>query len=139
MAKLKQNYTQSFGRRPFGVACLVGGFDCDGKPHLFQTDPSGIYYEWLANTTGRMGQTANEYLQKNLKAICTTSDTISAMKHVVKALQMAASSDGSYFDMVVIKYKQPIEIVSTDKLNYLIEVIKQESIGNTTRRHFGPV
>lgn len=43
---LKQKYTQSNGRRPFGISCLIAGFDYDGKPHLYQTEPSGIYYEW---------------------------------------------------------------------------------------------
>lgn len=47
---LKQKYTQSNGRRPFGISCLIGGFDCyDGKPHLYQTEPSGVYYEWKVN------------------------------------------------------------------------------------------
>lgn len=46
IAEMKQNYTQSNGRRPFGISCLIGGFDYDGNPHLFQTEPSGIYYEW---------------------------------------------------------------------------------------------
>lgn len=43
---LKQKYTQSNGRRPFGISCLLAGFDYDGVPHLYQTEPSGIYYEW---------------------------------------------------------------------------------------------
>lgn len=43
---LKQKYTQSNGRRPFGISCLLAGFDYDGTPHLFQTDPSGTYHEW---------------------------------------------------------------------------------------------
>ena len=43
---LKQRYTQSNGRRPFGISCLIVGFDSDGTPHLFQTDPSGTYHEW---------------------------------------------------------------------------------------------
>ena len=43
---LKQKYTQSNGRRPFGISCLLAGFDYDGIPHLYQTEPSGIYYEW---------------------------------------------------------------------------------------------
>ena len=43
---LKQRYTQSNGRRPFGISCLLAGFDFDGTPHLFQTDPSGTYHEW---------------------------------------------------------------------------------------------
>lgn len=46
IAGLKQKYTQSNGRRPFGISCLIGGFDYDGKPRLYQTEPSGIYYEW---------------------------------------------------------------------------------------------
>jgi 20S proteasome alpha/beta subunit len=45
-AGLKQKYTQSNGRRPFGISCLLAGFDYDGTPHLYQTEPSGIYYEW---------------------------------------------------------------------------------------------
>lgn len=41
LAELKQKYTQSNGRRPFGVSCLLSGFDNDGSARLFQTDPSG--------------------------------------------------------------------------------------------------
>ena len=42
IAQLKQKYTQSNGRRPFGISALIAGFDEDGTPRLFQTDPSGI-------------------------------------------------------------------------------------------------
>lgn len=65
IAGLKQKYTQSNGRRPFGISCLIGGFDYDGQPHLFQTEPSGIYYEWKANATGRSAKTVREFLEKN--------------------------------------------------------------------------
>ena len=41
-----QSYTQSNGKRPFGVSALVVGFDPDGTPRLYQTDPSGIYSAW---------------------------------------------------------------------------------------------
>ncbi|VDP44551.1 unnamed protein product [Schistosoma mattheei] len=47
MAQLKQKYTQSNGRRPFGVSTLICGFNQDGTPHLYQTDPSGTHFEWL--------------------------------------------------------------------------------------------
>ena len=31
--------------RPYGVALLIAGVDEEG-PHLYQTDPSGTYFEW---------------------------------------------------------------------------------------------
>jgi len=39
-----QQYTQTGGARPFGVALLVGGIE-NGEPRLFETDPSGTPYE----------------------------------------------------------------------------------------------
>jgi len=44
IAQLKQKYTQSNGRRPFGISCIIGGFDMDGTPQLYMTDPSGTYH-----------------------------------------------------------------------------------------------
>ncbi|XP_029777396.1 proteasome subunit alpha-type 8 isoform X3 [Suricata suricatta] len=46
IATLKQKYTQSNGRRPFGISALIVGFDYDGTPRLYQTDPSGTYHAW---------------------------------------------------------------------------------------------
>lgn len=43
IAQLKQKYTQSNGKRPFGISALITGFDEDGTPRLFQTDPSGKF------------------------------------------------------------------------------------------------
>lgn len=79
IAGLKQKYTQSNGRRPFGISCLIGGFDYDGYPHLFQTEPSGIYYEWKANATGRSAKTVREFLEKNY-----TTEEVANEKGAVK-------------------------------------------------------
>ena len=46
-----QEFTQTGGARPFGVALLVGGIE-DGEPRLFETDPSGTPYEWEATAIG---------------------------------------------------------------------------------------
>jgi len=46
-----QQYTQTGGARPFGVALIVGGVE-DGRPRLFETDPSGTPYEWEAVAVG---------------------------------------------------------------------------------------
>lgn len=47
IAGVQQRYTQSGGVRPFGISTLIVGFDPnDTKPHLFMTEPSGIYSAW---------------------------------------------------------------------------------------------
>ena len=60
-----QQYTQTGGARPFGVALLVAGIE-DGEPRLFETDPSGTPYEWQATAVGGgrediMGHLESEY------------------------------------------------------------------------------
>lgn len=40
MAQVQQKYTQSGGVRPFGISAFLTGFN-DGRPQLFQTEPSG--------------------------------------------------------------------------------------------------
>ena len=51
IAKVQQEYTQRGGRRPFGIATLIGGFSHNGAPQLWQTDPSGAYSSWKVGTT----------------------------------------------------------------------------------------
>ena len=41
-----QKYTQSGGVRPFGISTLITGFDPDGTPRLYQTEPTGTYSAW---------------------------------------------------------------------------------------------
>src|SRR3989344_178996 len=48
---LKQICTQSGGLRPFGVSILVAGIDADG-PKLFETDPTGIFFQFKATVIG---------------------------------------------------------------------------------------
>ena len=48
-----QKYTQSNGRRPFGLSTLLIGFDYDGTPKLYQTDPSGTYHEWKVSEAAK--------------------------------------------------------------------------------------
>ncbi len=53
---LKQAHTQYGGVRPFGAALLMAGVN--EKPELFETDPSGAYFEWKAVAIGSGRNTA---------------------------------------------------------------------------------
>jgi 20S proteasome alpha/beta subunit len=57
VAQVQQRYTQGRGLRPFGISTLIVGFDPEGNPQLYQTDPSGIYSAWKANAIGRNAKT----------------------------------------------------------------------------------
>ena len=62
IASIKQSYTQTGGKRPFGISCLLAGFDTSSKPHLYYTDPSGSFSEWKAQACGRNAKQVSVYL-----------------------------------------------------------------------------
>jgi len=70
----QQKMTQSGGVRPYGLSTLIVGFDHDGTPRLYQTDPSGIYSEWVANAVGRNSKSVKEYLEKRYPGIRRKQD-----------------------------------------------------------------
>jgi 20S proteasome subunit alpha 6 len=57
-----QECTQNAGSRPFGVGFLVAGYDQAG-PHIFQSCPSGNYFEYKAYTIGARSQVYGTMLQ----------------------------------------------------------------------------
>jgi len=54
---------------------FIAGFQ-DGKPKLYQTEPSGAYNEWRANAIGRNASTLREHLEKNWTNELTKDETI---------------------------------------------------------------
>ncbi|MFB6110727.1 MAG: archaeal proteasome endopeptidase complex subunit alpha [Halodesulfurarchaeum sp.] len=71
-----QQYTQIGGARPFGVALLVGGLD-DGRPHLFEIDPSGTPYEWRAIAIGSDREDLQAFLQDHYDPEMDLSEAVS--------------------------------------------------------------
>ncbi|CAM9393956.1 unnamed protein product [Choristocarpus tenellus] len=67
LADMNQRTTQSYVRRPYGVGMLVACHDQTG-PHLYQTCPSGNYFEYYAMAIGARSQSAKTYLEKHFES-----------------------------------------------------------------------
>eukprot|EP00124_Ichthyophonus_hoferi_P003623 Ihof_evm6s326 gene=Ihof_evmTU6s326 len=102
MAGIQQKYTQSGGVRPFGISVLVIGYDSDGTPHLFQTEPSGTYSEWKANAIGPASTTVREFLEKHYNDAIAKSDD-ETVTLAVKALLEVVQSGGKNIEIAVMK------------------------------------
>ncbi len=75
VANLKQICTQSGGLRPFGVSLLIVGVDEAGAK-LFETDPTGIYFQYRATVIGEGETEIEELLKKEYKDDMTLQDGI---------------------------------------------------------------
>jgi 20S proteasome subunit alpha 4 len=126
IANTKQRYTQSPGRRPFGLSLLIGGFDYDGTPRLFKTEPSGAYYEYLESSTGRGEKPIREYLEEHY-----TDDNIkdedSVLKLVIRSLSQVVQSGAQNIEISVMKIGKTRKL-SLEEVEALLKVVEDERI-----------
>lgn len=89
ICQLKQLCTQSAGLRPFGVSLLITGVDESGAK-LYQTDPTGIFFEYKAIAIGEYETEVEEVLHKEYKETMTIDE---ALKVVIKTLAKLIDKD----------------------------------------------
>lgn len=89
ICNLKQICTQSGGLRPFGVSILIAGIDVDG-PKLFETDPTGIYFQYRATVIGEGETEIEEVLKKGYKEDMKLQD---CLKLGIRALYKLLEKD----------------------------------------------
>lgn len=126
LAATKQTYTQSNGRRPFGVSALIVGFDPDDKPRLFQTEPSGNYSAWKANAIGGpRAKTCREYLEKHYSedAVETQKGTL---KLAVKALLEVAQSGSKNIEVAVMRKDTKLKELSAEEIEEVVAAVEAE-------------
>ena len=98
IANLKQMYTQVGGARPFGVSLMFIGEN--GEPQLFVTDPTGIFFEYLATAIGEAESEVKEILNKEYRESMLLTDGLklafSALKRVLGKDFSIDRIDGAY-------------------------------------------
>jgi len=126
IAGVQQKYTQSGGVRPFGISTLVVGFDPDGAPRLYQTDPSGTHSAWKANATGRNSKTVREYLEKNYSEDAVSTDD-GTVKLAVKALMEVVESGSKNIEIAVLRRGEDLKILEDEEVEALVKLIEDEN------------
>merc|ERR1719473_1898225 len=92
MSSMAQEKTQRYSQRAYGVGLLVIGYD-DHGPQLFETCPSGNYFEYHAISIGGRSQSAKTYLEKHFESF-KDCDEKALVTHAVNALANCLGNDG---------------------------------------------
>jgi 20S proteasome subunit alpha 6 len=128
LADMHQKCTQSYVRRPYGVGLLVGVCDQTG-PHLYVTEPSGNYYEYVAMAIGSRSQTSRTYLEKEYENF-STSSLDDLIKHALKALASSLAGDveldNKSASISVIGIDKPYELIEGPPLQKYLDAIEVE-------------
>ncbi|CAD7938381.1 unnamed protein product [Amoebophrya sp. A25] len=88
-----QTKTAQGGKRPYGVGLLVQSYTEDtGKAGIYETSPSGDFYEYKAMAIGGRAQRAKTYLEKHFETFPEES-LEKLIEHVVKAVALTVEQD----------------------------------------------
>lgn len=127
VAGVQQKYTQSGGVRPFGVSTLIAGFDPrDDKPRLYQTEPSGIYSSWCAQTIGRNSKTVREFLEKNYDVSAPPASVEECVKLTTRALLEVVQTGAKNIEITVVKPGAEIVRLDNAEIAAYVDEIERE-------------
>jgi len=121
-----QVYTQKADKRPYGVGLLVIGVDKTG-PHLYQTQPSGNYFEYKAQAMGARSQSAKTYLEKHFESFENASlDEL--IKHALTALKGTAQTPLTYKNccVAVVGRNQSLTMIEDDAMKPYVSQISSD-------------
>ncbi len=122
---LKQICTQSGGLRPFGVSVILAGIDADG-PKLFETDPTGIYFQFRATVIGEGETEIEEILGKEYSEKLTIEEglklAINALNKILDKNFNIDRIDAAYITTAEKKFVK----VKKDKLEKMLREAKKK-------------
>ncbi len=125
ICSLKQICTQSGGLRPFGVSIIVGGIDLDGTPRLYETDPTGIFFQFKATVIGEGEPEIEEIFYKEYSPKLTVEE---GLKLALKALNTVFDKtisveriDAAYINST----EKKLTTIKKDKIEKLLREVKK--------------
>lgn len=114
-----QKFTQQGGVRPFGVSVIVGGIE-EGEPRVFETDPSGSFYEWRATAIGENSAEIRENFESNYEEDISTDEAVSLAYEAVSESNDDVTPES--FEVAVIETEdETFRGLSADEVRELVE------------------
>lgn len=129
VADKSQVCTQRSWKRPYGVGLLVAGHDGTG-PHLFQTCPSGNFFEFHAMAIGSRSQAAKTYLERNFKNFgdCSLDELIRHALFAVRESLQEGELTTKNCSVAVVGKDKTFTILSSEEIQPFIESLEAQSM-----------
>lgn len=121
IGKKAQVKTAHPSKRPFGVGMLIGAVDEAGS-HIFESCPSGNFYEYHANAIGDRNQSAKTYLEKNFENFAPLGRD-EMIRHGIEALKCSAQDTElteHNVSLGVVSLDEPFNMLSAEALRVLL-------------------
>ena len=126
IASLLQVCTQSGGLRPFGVSLLIAGIDNGGTKRLYETDPTGIFFEYKANVIGEGEPEIEEILVKEYKEDITIDEGLKlAIKAMTKIIDIKPEENRIDAAYITVKDKKMTRMPK-EKINQALSQFKKK-------------
>ena len=128
----QQKYTQRGGTRPFGVSTFLTGFH-DGKPQLFQTEPSGAVGQWRASAIGKKSKELREFLEGKYADGLNQQAT---MRLAIETLMEVVESEKN-IELCIVKAGNVSEMVSEARIQAVVAEIQAEKEAKEEEKRAG--
>jgi len=121
-------YTQQQKKRPYGVGLIVAGVDQAGT-HIFETSPSGEFFEYEAQAIGARSQAARTYLDSKFETFIN-ADLKTLIQHSLSALKGSAIKvmNAQNVQVAVVSAEVPFRFLSSAELDVFIADLDQSEL-----------
>eukprot|EP00958_Prasinococcus_capsulatus_P030308 scaffold8046_cov444-Prasinococcus_capsulatus_cf.AAC.3 len=150
VADKSQVNTHRSWKRPYGVGLLIAGYDKTGtrltsgerrpeapaisvrpgcRAHIYQTCPSGNYYQYRAIAIGARSQAAKTYLERTFETFpdATLQElVVHALQAVRETLTSEEELSVKNCSIAIVGKDQKFEIVEGEKLQVYMDKLKEE-------------
>ena len=132
MAEKQQKATQKGGVRPFGISLFLAGF-YEGKPCMYQSEPSGAISQWKASAIGKRSKELREFLENKYE---DGMDQPATLRLAVETLLEVVESSKN-IELVMIKPGNLTENVSSTVVQGIIDQVNAEKAAKEEERKGG--